>query len=596
MLSSHTSEIPPTADLPQAGRPTDIAGPTVATQPLATSPLVNSAALSYKNALAGSSQFPSSKDNQWTFVGDHDLESGSFNGEPELKISTKFKERLCDPWKKTLVVRLLGRSVSYAYLCSQLRWKWRPVGSLDIIDLNDETFLVTFGSDQDYLHALTGGPWVILDHYLIVHQWSPAFRTSDKPHRRVVAWVQLPELPVHFYHREVLFALGNLIGRTVKLDYHTEKLERGKFARLAIELDMTKSLPTWIRLDGFWQQVLYENIPEICFQCGRIGHLEDKCPSTVNRQPLAIVPVPGTAHHQVSPDETPAEPPAGFGPWMQVTRKSRKTSKSGTTNPGRAPHLPPMAIVTSGKSQAKSAPKGKVDSKSTGLMETKGKVDNQSANKKGPSSKHKGKEVTSEDPTLGGKSQPDKPVKEWRAVAQREPLRDQAQAQPTEASTSNSLKTGPAGKMGPETHTILGANNTTIHLISVPPLSSTLKENKDPNSQSSSSVRLHYQKKQKDQPPVKELNKGVKLKAVKKPVQVAINKRELTNRLKEAAFPVTINAIEELIAQSQHKQTDFQAAKGSKAGDVVMTETLEDNPSIHLTSSGENQSASVAPP
>ncbi|CAI0390569.1 unnamed protein product [Linum tenue] len=147
---------------------------------------------------------------------------GAFNGEPTLNLSETFKERLCQPWKKTLVVRLLGRSVSYAYLCSQLRWKWRPSGALDIIDLNNETFLVTCSNDQDYLTALSGGPWVILDHYLLVHPWSPDFRVSDKPHRSVVAWVQFPELPVHFYHREVLFAIGNLIGRTIKLDYHTE--------------------------------------------------------------------------------------------------------------------------------------------------------------------------------------------------------------------------------------------------------------------------------------------------------------------------------------------------------------------------------------
>ncbi|CAL1361813.1 unnamed protein product [Linum trigynum] len=81
-----------------------------------------------------------------------DLELGSFGGELELKISSKFKERLCDPWKKTLVVHLLGRSISYAFLCSQLWWKWLPFGSLDIMDLNNDTFFVMFGDDQDFLY------------------------------------------------------------------------------------------------------------------------------------------------------------------------------------------------------------------------------------------------------------------------------------------------------------------------------------------------------------------------------------------------------------------------------------------------------------
>ncbi|CAI0453960.1 unnamed protein product [Linum tenue] len=282
-------------------------------------------------ALAGPIQASQSKVNQWTFVGEHDLEPGLFGGEPELKVSDKFKDRLCSPWKKTLVVRLLGRSISYAYLCSQLRWKWRPTGRLDILDLNDRTFLVTFHNDQDFLHALTGGPWTILDHYLIVHQWSPSFRTADKPHKSVVAWIQLPELPVHFYHREVLFALGNLIGRTVKLDYHTENLERGKFARIAVELDMTKPLATRIRLDGFWQPVLYENLPEICFECGKIGHTEDSCP--IKRSVEATATSPAASPERLVENSPPSsESPAGYGPWMQVTRKSKKQNRKVTQN------------------------------------------------------------------------------------------------------------------------------------------------------------------------------------------------------------------------------------------------------------------------
>ncbi|CAI0460517.1 unnamed protein product [Linum tenue] len=179
------------------------------------------------------------------------------------------------------------------------------------MDLNNQAFLVTFNNDQDYLHALTGGSWTILDHYLLVHEWSPSFITSDQPFKSVVAWVQFPELLVHFYHREVLFALGNLIGRTIKLDYHTEHLERGKFARLAVELDMTKPLATRIRLDGAWQQVTYENLPQICFECGRIGHNEDRCSKKLGASsPLTVAM---ETNSEARSSEQPSEPPPATG-------------------------------------------------------------------------------------------------------------------------------------------------------------------------------------------------------------------------------------------------------------------------------------------
>ncbi|CAI0560221.1 unnamed protein product [Linum tenue] len=180
---------PPKADMAISGRPPDpsLTLPTITTPTAHSAP--SSPPLNYRLALTGSPAPSPAKAQQWTFIGEHDLEVGLYNGEPELKISSQLKERLCLPWKRTLVARLLGKSVSYQYICSQLRWKWKPAGSMEILDLNNSTFLVNFSNEKDYLNALTGGPWVILDHYLIVHQWSHTFRTSDKPHRSVVAWV-----------------------------------------------------------------------------------------------------------------------------------------------------------------------------------------------------------------------------------------------------------------------------------------------------------------------------------------------------------------------------------------------------------------------
>ncbi|CAN1842297.1 hypothetical protein LINPERHAP1_LOCUS36804 [Linum perenne] len=40
---------------------------------------------------------------------------------------------------------------------------------MHIVDLDRSCFLVKFGNNQDYFKALTGGPWIILDRYLIIH-------------------------------------------------------------------------------------------------------------------------------------------------------------------------------------------------------------------------------------------------------------------------------------------------------------------------------------------------------------------------------------------------------------------------------------------
>ncbi|CAN1132864.1 hypothetical protein LINPERHAP1_LOCUS14031 [Linum perenne] len=42
---------------------------------------------------------------------------------------------------------------------------------MDIVDLDKSCFLVKLSVEQDYFKALMGGSWILLDHYIVVHQW-----------------------------------------------------------------------------------------------------------------------------------------------------------------------------------------------------------------------------------------------------------------------------------------------------------------------------------------------------------------------------------------------------------------------------------------
>ncbi|CAI0406284.1 unnamed protein product [Linum tenue] len=148
----------------------------------------------------------------------------------------------------------------------------------------------------------------------------------------MIVWVHLPELKIHFYHKEVLTTLGNLIGRTIKLDYLTLTQQRAKFARLAVEVDLSRPLVPRIWLDDDWQPVEYENLPVVCFECGKIGHSSTSCPllRPASVPTVAGIPADGS---QASPEVSP-EANAGFGPWMLVTRKGRR-NQSESNNKGK---------------------------------------------------------------------------------------------------------------------------------------------------------------------------------------------------------------------------------------------------------------------
>ncbi|CAN0903792.1 hypothetical protein LINGRAHAP2_LOCUS22746 [Linum grandiflorum] len=56
-----------------------------------------------------------------------------------------------------------------------------------MVDLEFEVFLAIFNDSFDYFHALVGGPWTTLDHYLVVFDWDSQFWVSDDlPQKMVV--------------------------------------------------------------------------------------------------------------------------------------------------------------------------------------------------------------------------------------------------------------------------------------------------------------------------------------------------------------------------------------------------------------------------
>ncbi|CAN1146930.1 hypothetical protein LINPERHAP2_LOCUS15566 [Linum perenne] len=199
---------------------------------------------------------------------------------------------------------------------------WKPTGSMHIVDLDKSCFLVKFSVEQDYFKALTGGPWILLDHYLVVHQWDPSFRVSNDLPKRMVAWIRFPHLPIHLYHGQVLMALGNLVGKTVKIDSTTQTAERGKFARIAVEIDLDKPLPPVVLLDGAFQQVEYENLPQLCFDCGLVGHERLNCPR--HAEPVGPEKgAPALPSSSAIVTTAPASASDSYGPWMLVSRRSR---------------------------------------------------------------------------------------------------------------------------------------------------------------------------------------------------------------------------------------------------------------------------------
>nr|XP_029152396.1 circumsporozoite protein-like [Arachis hypogaea] len=74
----------------------------------------------------------------------------------------------------------------------------------------------------------------------------------------------------------MLNKIGNVIGRTLRIDFHTADKCRDKFARLCVELNLDEPRISQYSINGTRYYVEYEGLHNICFSCGLFGHERER--------------------------------------------------------------------------------------------------------------------------------------------------------------------------------------------------------------------------------------------------------------------------------------------------------------------------------
>ncbi|KAL8167082.1 hypothetical protein V2J09_008581 [Rumex salicifolius] len=105
----------------------------------------------------------------------------------------------------------------------------------------------------------------------MVKKWDASFNANKDEITTICKWIRLSNL------QPVL--AGHSGGE------HTLQATRGEYARICVELDISKALRGAIMVNGEPILVEYEGLSEICIKCGRCGHLADRCFLTRDPQP-----------------------------------------------------------------------------------------------------------------------------------------------------------------------------------------------------------------------------------------------------------------------------------------------------------------------
>ncbi|CAN1163721.1 hypothetical protein LINPERHAP1_LOCUS28748 [Linum perenne] len=236
---------------------------------------------------------------------------------PRIPFSEEEIRSFYKPWSKALVVKVLEKTFSFLTVKRRIESLWAKSGNIQVCNLANNFFLVRFSEADDYQRAAFGGPWKIYDYYLAVSHWTPSF-SEDEPIKKILTWVRLPKLPIHYFNKVAVSRIDDFIGRTVRLDLATSEGARARYARLCVEVDLSKPLLGKYIIEDRVYLVEYESLEDICFGCGFYGHKLGTCTMDQSTPPTEEISTePGC----------PVDPPtseATTGSWMTVQRRQKK--------------------------------------------------------------------------------------------------------------------------------------------------------------------------------------------------------------------------------------------------------------------------------
>eukprot|EP00253_Pinus_taeda_P034687 PITA_34687 len=134
---------------------------------------------------------------------------------------------------------------------------------------------------EDKEKVFEGGPYFYVAAGLFMRPWKMNFAPEWENFTSVPVWVRLYSLPLDYWRTDSLAAIGNKLGKFVKASKATRRGRYTSFARICVEMDLSRALPDEVILEVYdeeWVKAVdYEHILFKCHRCHEHGHLLRDC-------------------------------------------------------------------------------------------------------------------------------------------------------------------------------------------------------------------------------------------------------------------------------------------------------------------------------
>lgn len=138
--------------------------------------------------------------------------------------------------------------------------QWNFIHLPDLYYHDDGYFLMRFKSHEDKEVVLVKGPYSIRGMPMVLKEWKPDFNMKQDMMRTMPIWIKLPKLPLYLWGERTLDKIGSAIGVPMVTDECTTHKLRVTYARMLVEVDITKKLVEEIALKDKEGKILMQPV------------------------------------------------------------------------------------------------------------------------------------------------------------------------------------------------------------------------------------------------------------------------------------------------------------------------------------------------
>ncbi|XP_019257662.1 PREDICTED: uncharacterized protein LOC109235869 [Nicotiana attenuata] len=150
-------------------------------------------------------------------------------------------------WKYAAIVYVIGGSPSIwaleRFVAGQGNFSTKP----KIYYHNAGYFMIKFSCLEERDMVMYSGPHMLNNRPVIMKAWTADFDFDAEDLKTIPIWIKLPNLPLSCWSASALSKIGSGLGQPIYADACTSNAERISYARILVEVDVTKELPTVIK-------------------------------------------------------------------------------------------------------------------------------------------------------------------------------------------------------------------------------------------------------------------------------------------------------------------------------------------------------------